>query len=240
MEGCNTKAFILPFFVSSVRVLATVSRGKTSRQLKPIHQELRGCLTSFRQTSMSPTCFEFPEVLSLDIQCTSPFETYVFISFWWTPLSCPCDTFASFPKPPFPKQRHWLSAKLPPPPPPIKEHIHGLEEAPWRQNYPQIQELIWFWSKKSQIFCWENPTKTPNGRVKNSVSSQVLITTWDRWQKPMFLAVGELERFRNFTPNARYVCWESWREIPSNCFRAKSSSSSWMIYMSMCMKHVVL
>eukprot|EP00434_Breviolum_minutum_P014419 symbB.v1.2.012713.t2/scaffold882.1/size155402/8 len=29
---------------------------------------------------------------------------------------------------------------LPPPPPPIKEHIHGLEEAPWRQNYPQIQD----------------------------------------------------------------------------------------------------
>lgn len=79
------KAFILPFFVSSVWVLATVSRGKTSGQLKSIHQALRGCLTSFRQTSMSPTCFEFPEVLSalisLDIQCTKPFETYVFISY---------------------------------------------------------------------------------------------------------------------------------------------------------------
>ena len=79
------KAFILPFFVSSVWVLATVSRGKISGQLKSIHQALRGCLTSFRQTSMSPTCFEFPEVLSalisLDIQCTKPFETYVFISY---------------------------------------------------------------------------------------------------------------------------------------------------------------
>ena len=68
---------------------------------------------------------------------------------WLTPLSCPCNTFASFPKPPFPKQRHWSPAKLPPPPPPIKEHIHGLEEAPWRQNYPQIQELIRFFVGKT-------------------------------------------------------------------------------------------
>lgn len=85
---------------------------------------------------------------------------------WLTPLSCPCDTFASFPRPPFPKQRHWLSAKLPPPPPPIKEHIHGLEEAPWRQNYPQIQELIWFWSKKYRIFFWKTPQKHHMGGWK--------------------------------------------------------------------------
>lgn len=162
---------------------------------------------------------EFPEVLatliSLDIQCTSPFETY--LSHMINPTALSLQHLCILSKTTF-SQTTPLGCRLSC----LRHHLLKSTLMVWKKHHGdrtilQFRSTVGIWSKKSQMFFWGKPPKEKQmgGRwwTKTPYIHTYSPQAWDLLQKSAVFAFwGGLESRRKLTPNARYVCWESWRE----------------------------